>query len=76
MRQRSLMRDLHREYPEHVYSGLFENSKVGEDYCRILNHPRQFPLTVKGETRGAGWSAGNGDNSSARRQRKFRFSFS
>jgi hypothetical protein len=32
-----LIRDLHQEYPEHVYFGLFENSKVGEAYRSILN---------------------------------------
>jgi hypothetical protein len=32
-----LIRDLHQEYPEHVYFGLFENSKVGEAYRNILN---------------------------------------
>ena len=32
-----LIRDLHQEYPEHVYFGLFENCKVGEAYRSILN---------------------------------------
>ena len=32
-----LIQDLHQEYPEHVYFGLFENSKVGEAYHTILN---------------------------------------
>jgi hypothetical protein len=32
-----LIQDLHREYPERVYFGLFENDKVGEAYQIILN---------------------------------------
>src|SRR5271169_6879242 len=32
-----LIHDLHQEYPEHVYFGLFENSRVGEAYGTILN---------------------------------------
>lgn len=31
-----MIQDLRQEYPEHVYFGLFENTKVGEAYKTIL----------------------------------------